>query len=133
MCTSCSMSVVLILLLLPWIEHILEHLNIVSKQGRLSAVASHGGMHWHVLQPFPPILDNSQDLALRRICATGGDDNDDAASSDDGMYIGNGGKNSSLRGIELHLIADVLQQVGLTIAGSILWYDTSTCEQFLSR
>ena len=30
-------------------------------------------------------------------------------------------KNKSLEGIELHIVADVMQQIGLTIAGSILW------------
>jgi Co/Zn/Cd efflux system component len=43
--------------------------------------------------------------------------------SDDGYSTSrNHNHNASLQGIEMHIIADVLQQVGLTIAGAILWY-----------
>ena len=58
--------------------------------------------------------------------AAGGDGDGD--SSDDGMQVMRDGRNASLRGIHLHLIADVLQQVGLTIAGSILWYAPLTAK-----
>ena len=46
----------------------------------------------------------------------------DSSHGGDNHSHGHGHGNRSLDGIILHILADVSQSLGLTIAGAILWY-----------
>lgn len=69
------------------------------------------------------------------VAGGGGDDSESGGkcyhSHGHGHDHDHGDKNRSLQGIEMHIIADVLQQIGLTIAGGILWY-VFTCSKCCS-